>query len=391
MITFNEFRASSQIIFGIIAIVTNIYLLLLIHFRSPKQLGLYKYMMLCIAYFEIVYSVVDLIAEPFIHSYKSTFAVLITTKHSYFGDAGNIALLIAYCALYGFSMAIFAVHFTFRYFATQSSTKKKYCQGSFAIVWFALPVIYSLVWAADCALFLKREDMSNFIRQMIASPSSESASHIFRQTILDTYDLMIDDVIYMGPYYYPIDANGTQYISYKSFVGMGELLVQIMISIFCVFYFGIRCYFKISNEMSDIAEMSKKTRKLQKQLFNSLVLQALIPVVLMYIPVSAVLTFPALNLNFSLGVQSCAITIAVYPAIDPLPTIFIVDAYRRATFELVMELPSEMLSENISKETAKIVVLSKKMSKLQKKLFYALVVQETPDESFWDSAIGNPP
>ncbi|CAB3403208.1 unnamed protein product [Caenorhabditis bovis] len=325
MASFNKLRAVSQKFFGYQSILLNTYLLFLIHSRSPKQLGTYKYMMLYIAYFEMAYSVVDLITEPFMHSYRTTFAVLTDTNNSIFGNEFNLILIAFYGGFYGFSMAIFAVHFIFRYGITQSSIREKFFKGSLIAIWFLIPFVFGQVWMAVCLIYIpNRPQMSMFIRK----------------TILDNYGLMMENIAYVGAYYYQTNDEGITYTDFDSFFGIGILFMEIISSMFCVLYFGILCYYKISNEMSEIAVMSRKMKTFQKQLFNALVVQTIIPVILMYIPVTVIFLFPALDVNFTLAANSCAVTISVYPAIDPLPTILIIDAYRKATFASLFWAPT---------------------------------------------------
>ncbi|CAB3398626.1 unnamed protein product [Caenorhabditis bovis] len=257
----NTIRPVFQDTFGFISITINIYLLLLIHHRSPKQLGTYKYMMLYISLFEMFYSIIDIVANPIMHSYRSTLAALTSTRNSVFGFEGNMLLI-----------------------------------GWKLIIWFIIPFIYLIVWMTTSLIYIpKRPQMSMFIRK----------------SVLDNYGLMMEDVAYIGFYYYPTDYQGNQYVDYDSITVMGLMWLEI------------------------IAVISKKMSKLQKQLFYALVVQTLIPVILMYIPATGLFSFPALNVNFSLAASSCVITISIYPAIDPLPTIFIVDSYRKSTIEFL--------------------------------------------------------
>ncbi|CAB3398628.1 unnamed protein product [Caenorhabditis bovis] len=275
-------------------------------------------MMMYISIFEIFYSIIDVIVEPIVHSYRSTFAVLMSTKNSVLGREMNKFLLATYCGFYGFSLALFAVHFIYRYGSTRRQTRDRYFESRFAIIWFSIPVIACIIWVSACLLFISDWDvMTNFIRK----------------SILDNYELKMEDVVYIGAYFYPIDDNGIQYFNMKYVYALTIPWIILASSIFCVFYFGIRCYYKISKVMSEIAVMSNWMKKLQKQLFNALVIQTMIPVVLMYFPVSALYAVPIFDTDFELAASSTSITVAFYPAIDPLPTILIVDAYRKATFE----------------------------------------------------------
>ncbi|CAB3398624.1 unnamed protein product [Caenorhabditis bovis] len=314
MYSFNSLRTLLQYIFGVQSILLNTFLMFLIWNRSPKQIGTYKYMMMYISIFEMFYSIIDIIAEPIVHSYRSTLSVLMSTKNSILGREMNKRLLATFCGSYSFSLALFGVHFIYRYGSTRRQTRDRYFESRFAIIWFSIPVFVCIIWVAVCLLLICEWDvMTNFIRN----------------SVLNDYDLLMEDVVYIGAYFYPIDDNGNQYINMKSLYGIIILWTILASSIFCVFYIGLRCYYKISKGMP---EMSNLTKKLQTQLFNALVIQTMIPVILMYFPVTALFLVSFFDANFAFAARSTPISIAFYPAIDPLPTIFIVEAYQNAAF-----------------------------------------------------------
>ncbi|PIC25253.1 hypothetical protein B9Z55_018258 [Caenorhabditis nigoni] len=70
-------------------------------------------------------------------------------------------------------------------------------------------------------------------------------------------------------------------------------------------------------------------RSIQNQLFQALVMQTLIPVILVYLPVGITHSFPMLNMETGLYASFSIATISIYPALDPLPTMFIVENYRK--------------------------------------------------------------
>lgn len=108
-------------------------------------------------------------------------------------------------------------------------------------------------------------------------------------------------------------------------------------------YCGVRSYLEIRMLIQD--GRSKYTKNLQKQLYKALVVQvidgcfckaevfpqACIPTLLMFIPIGFFITAPFFYLNVTWMSKVATITYALYPAIDPIPIIWIVDEYRKAT------------------------------------------------------------
>lgn len=103
------------------------------------------------------------------------------------------------------------------------------------------------------------------------------------------------------------------------------------VSIATIIYFGKKCY-TILNSLVPHTSKSEKNRRLQKQLYFALVTQTLIPIVLMHIPVSTLYfsAFFCIDLGSISGIAPLAI--ALYPTLDPLPTMFIIGHYRTVVF-----------------------------------------------------------
>uniref|UniRef100_A0A8R1IBB8 Uncharacterized protein n=2 Tax=Caenorhabditis japonica TaxID=281687 RepID=A0A8R1IBB8_CAEJA len=104
-------------------------------------------------------------------------------------------------------------------------------------------------------------------------------------------------------------------------------------SMFSVFYFGARCYWEIRKKISQSSTVSITTKNLQSQLFHALVVQTFIPLVLMYIPIGILFFFPMAMWELPFKTSFVGYTIALYPAIDPLPNMLIIKYYRNALIE----------------------------------------------------------
>lgn len=79
---------------------------------------------------------------------------------------------------------------------------------------------------------------------------------------------------------------------------------------------------------------SKVSKALQKQLLLSLIVQTTIPCFLMYMPAGIIFSVPMFNFDTNLKYSISSLGIAIYPAIDPIPTIIIIKAYRKGCIEL---------------------------------------------------------
>ncbi|PIC24930.1 hypothetical protein B9Z55_018063 [Caenorhabditis nigoni] len=245
--------------------------------------------------------------------------------------------LLIYLTCFGSSMALFAVHFIYRYGAVNKDFQKSYLSGAKLAILYFCPVISGVFWGITCWVFM--------------SESSET-SDFMRPYLKQKFDLDIDQCTYIALYFWRPGPDGKVHPDIFSFIGVGILYLILSFSLFCVLYFGINCYLWISRKLGSLENQSQATKSLQTQLFYALLIQALIPFVLMYLPATIVFTFPMLNLDFDIKYPFMEITIALYPAIDPFPTILIIKHYRIAVIRILKCNRTNQISEDYSHGTS---------------------------------------
>uniref|UniRef100_A0A1I7UMX1 Serpentine receptor class gamma n=1 Tax=Caenorhabditis tropicalis TaxID=1561998 RepID=A0A1I7UMX1_9PELO len=123
-------------------------------------------------------------------------------------------------------------------------------------------------------------------------------------------------------------ANGKYEVDIPSIIGMSIVYLIVSSSFITIIYFGIKCYKCISKLVP--SNDSYRSKQLQSHLFWALVTQTMIPVILMHTPVTLVYAFALFNHDIGMLSGFVSMTIAAYPAIDPLPSIFIIPCYRKA-------------------------------------------------------------
>ncbi|CAO4378430.1 unnamed protein product [Caenorhabditis nigoni] len=151
----------------------------------------------------------------------------------------------------------------------------------------------------------------------------------FRIPLLESYDTRIEDISYIKIWFHITNEEGTLEPRWTTFIGIANLWFMVTSSFVCVIFFGVKCYRKITKALKHSKMSSYYARSIQKQLFQALVLQTLVPVVLMYVPIGILYMFPMLNIEVGFISSFVTATIEVYSAVDPLPTMFIVDNFRK--------------------------------------------------------------
>ncbi|ULT95003.1 hypothetical protein L3Y34_004033 [Caenorhabditis briggsae] len=308
-----------QDVSAVFSITINSFLILLILTKSPKQLGAYKWLMIYISVFEILYSILDVVLVPQHYSHGPTFLVIVGIQHKLFGPAGLTVLNSFYWGFFGASMAVFAVHFVYRWLVVSENPLLETFNGWKIWIWFSVPLWYGLTWVCT-GYFL--------------SAPNNATSHFIRDNVKEIFELEFDEYIYLGPFLYERMEDGSLQLHVMPFFGLGIISATIVSSIIIVLVFGYLCYDRI-NRLVATTQASAKFQKLQRQLFYALVIQTLIPFVLMHIP--AAIMFAFVFLDIDLGVYSAVVskTIAIYPAVDPIPTLVIVENYRKTILRML--------------------------------------------------------
>uniref|UniRef100_A0A8R1DZX2 Serpentine receptor class r-10 n=1 Tax=Caenorhabditis japonica TaxID=281687 RepID=A0A8R1DZX2_CAEJA len=313
------FLKTTQQASAIVSVVLNTLLTFLILFRSPKNLGSYKYLMIYITLFGISYSITDAVTEPNIFSFEICFIVFRNFKRSIFTREESLWLL---CVLNGFFcalLAIFGVHFIYRYGALNTNFRRKYLTGAKQVCLFLLPLFYGSSWCVLCGYCFHYDTQSdNFVRYRL----------------LEVYDVRVEEIAYtIVNFYEKSKENGDQLVANTTvFSAVACIWFMILSSFICSIYFGTKCYFQLAKSLSTTDWNSKATKSIQKQLFRSLVIQTFIPVILIYLPVVTLFALPMFNVDLGFAGSFVPVTIALYPAIEPLPTMFIVKSFRDAIF-----------------------------------------------------------
>ncbi|UMM36696.1 hypothetical protein L5515_008744 [Caenorhabditis briggsae] len=288
-------------------------LIWLIWKKSPAQTGKYRWLMMYTACFEIFWGTFDLPAEIIAHSVGCAFVVFrINRPDSFLNNEYSSWVVLVYTAIFGASMALFASHFVYRYGSINPSFGKKFTSGWKLGIILIFPVIFSFWWAGAVRYcFWPNEDTKEYIRELIHRTVGED----------------VENISYIGTMFYLNSATNELDFNSVAWIGVCQMFLMVGFSMGCVFGFGTGCYILLLDQLSIL---SAAANNFQKQLFYSLVLQTLIPLVLMHIPITIYFLCPMLNLDLDFTSVFVASTITLYPAVDPLPSFFVIKSYREA-------------------------------------------------------------
>ncbi|CAL2043567.1 unnamed protein product [Caenorhabditis brenneri] len=307
-------HSSVQRVSAAIAIFNNTLLIFLILFKSHSGVGKYKYLMVYISVFELLYAFLDISEVPKFFTKGSFFVVAIYDEQSLAPSIFSQTLCEFFSVFFGISMAIFAIHFIYRYLVVSGKSIVKIHDKKVIIGLLSIPIVFGVFWEFLMLYFNQPFDRGN---------------RFFVENHLNKVGVNLTDVKYAGVYFWPVGEDGKLHIHWKSSIGIFIMFISIQLSLTIILVFGYKCYFETCKLMQN-ASQSSSFNKLQSQLFQALVLQTIIPLVLMHLPAAVGFIAAFFNVSFEFLGDICSISIYLYPTLDPLPNFFIIKNYREA-------------------------------------------------------------
>ncbi|CAI5453665.1 unnamed protein product [Caenorhabditis angaria] len=299
------------------SIFLNTILIILIITKSPKHLGSYKYLMIYISIYELVYAILDVLLAPLIFSQGSIFLVIISTIDNRLTTNKQVLLYLnsIWCAFFGAFMGVFALQFIYRYYVISGSIKIKSFNDYRIVFWMSIPIITGVIWG--------------ILTQTLIVPT-EQTDRAIENVLLIEFDTHIDDIIYVGPYLYQKQLDGSVKINKESMIAMIVMMSIILFSISFIIFSAIKCFLKLIIFVKVNRSLSRNYNSFQKQLFYALIVQTLIPLILMHFPALTLFICTMLDINLGHISVVVTITVAIFPALDPLPVMLIIKDYRCA-------------------------------------------------------------
>ncbi|CAI5443816.1 unnamed protein product [Caenorhabditis angaria] len=177
------------------------------------------------------------------------------------------------------------------------------------ILWILSPIIFGTIWQIIIYNNMK--------------PTQETRE-VLKPIFLAKMNLSIDNVVYIGATFYAPKTGG---------IVISTLVLVAFIMLVSIFSFAIiisiawRTFVDLRRSMMK-RSTSTSSSKLQTQTFYALVSQTCIPILLMHFPCLTVMIAAIFDCDLASSVSICAITFAIFPAIDPLPVMLIIQNYR---------------------------------------------------------------
>ncbi|CAI5453890.1 unnamed protein product [Caenorhabditis angaria] len=276
-------------------------------------MGSYRVLLSYTAIFELIFAILDIITAPSFFSFDSILVLYINMGNSPLSYEIMSILLTLYCGMFGISLGLFPVLFIYRYLVLTKHKLLITFESRTIICWLCIPLIFGFMFGG--------------VSNILAAPSAYKMHHI-EPYLIKSLAISKENITYLCLFFKTTTQND-QILQEQSLLAVFLMNFLVICSLIVILYFGIRCN-KLINKNLLSTNLSQEYRNVQTQFFYALVVQAAIPIFLLHIPAAIILLTTVFDINLGLISGVATITIAIFPAVDPLPNVFIIKTYRTA-------------------------------------------------------------
>eukprot|EP00080_Pristionchus_pacificus_P000240 PDM60260.1 G protein-coupled receptor [Pristionchus pacificus] len=138
---------------------------------------------------------------------------------------------------------------------------------------------------------------------------------------------------YLGIIYWTLNDKGEkEWIPWEVFT-----ICCVIVLFFTAALIIIFCILRIVLELSD-SNLAPATKRLQKQLFNTLLWQTIIPTITSYMPLAMIFLVPLTGISLDGFGTVLIMSTALFPMLDPYIVIFLISGYRKAFVRILQNL-----------------------------------------------------
>ncbi|KAF1755273.1 hypothetical protein GCK72_021842 [Caenorhabditis remanei] len=304
-----------SIIFVISASINSL-LFLLILFKSPEKIGAYRYLMLTFSGYCLIFSLVTWLGEPTSVASGQVYIIFVRRENPLRYDLWKHTLVCMYSTSIGILMYLIAVQFIYRYCLICKPKMIIYFSGKYLACWLSGILVVAVDYGVLTAFLARR--------------TTEMES-VMRETLKTEFHTNIEEVEFIGIQFYTETANKSIDWNLKTLL----LIVNVMILMLIFGFITVYCAFKTYQFSKSRLEQNEENEKFNRQIFVALVTQSCIPLIFMFLPITIIIIIPLFGLSPKFLVQISAISISIYPILDPLAVLIIVSSYREFFIECI--------------------------------------------------------
>uniref|UniRef100_A0A1I7T1J9 Serpentine receptor class r-10 n=1 Tax=Caenorhabditis tropicalis TaxID=1561998 RepID=A0A1I7T1J9_9PELO len=300
----------------ILSEVSHFVLLYFIYARATKQFGSYKILMASFSIFSILYAFAEVITQPVMHIHGTGLMLYVgSSVFTYSKEFGHY-LSVFYCSSFALCVFFLSAHFFYRYVAVCSPRLLRLIDG-YRVFRLLIPI-----FVLGTLMFI---NVSWF------GAPSDFKSEFMRESLKKEYNDDSYTVGQISAVFYVHDPSGAIQMFWKDCIGMIFVYIILFLSISTIIFFAVNTFRTVYHHSK--LRKSKKNCEIHRQLFHTLIVQSMIPMVILFLPTGFLLTLPFFDVKEvgrianAPGVGAC-----FYPALDALTAMIMIKDFRRALF-----------------------------------------------------------
>lgn len=262
------------------------------------------------AFYSLVYTWIEFIAQPVMHIKQSMFIVMLDGPYTFEIAVGN-EITCLYCSAFALCISLLAAQFYYRYIAVCKSEDLQKIRGWKLGLIFIPCIVCFVLWFA-CVYF----GMHNTIEKQ----------QFMRDVMFENYEVDISRESFIAPLYWSYNKDGERVLRFRDIIGSSGCTFILVTCFSTILYCAFKIYFRLKSAQ---ALMSAKTRELNRQLFITLTFQTLLPFFMMYCPVGTFITLPFFEIEVGQLGNYVGAAAGTYPAIEPVIAIFCIKDFRK--------------------------------------------------------------
>uniref|UniRef100_A0A8R1HL78 Uncharacterized protein n=1 Tax=Caenorhabditis japonica TaxID=281687 RepID=A0A8R1HL78_CAEJA len=155
-----------ELLGSLLSLVSNVFLLVLIHRFSHPEYGSYKILMILMAGLYVVYSAIEVLVMPSYFVFEYNYLLFTTNYINY--QAISQYLIITFCATFGAMQMVLAFQFIFRYMSVACSpiSRHMFFEGRRHFLWIGATFLYFSNWFIMAILFFKNSGNHNHPKEL---------------------------------------------------------------------------------------------------------------------------------------------------------------------------------------------------------------------------------
>ncbi|GMS92152.1 hypothetical protein PENTCL1PPCAC_14327, partial [Pristionchus entomophagus] len=296
-----------------ICCVSNVLLIYVLAVTQLTHVGPYRYLLLTFAVVDILVSLVHLLNIPATHMTEFGY-IFFSYRFLHDSTAASVWASLSWVALFYQTFVLLAFHFVYRYVIMCSPGWLAWIQRRPWRNWLIIALGADVIFVGGILLTC-----------LFSWTPNEFTRNVYAPILKEAYDIDLlgpNKPGYLGIVYWVLNEKGEKEWIMFSLLIIGWIIILFFSNAALIIF----CTFKIIWELNEskVRNLAPATKRLQKQLFTTLLVQTIVPCLTSYTPMAMLFLVPLTGIGLG-GIGTVLImSTALFPMLDPYIVIFLI-------------------------------------------------------------------